>query len=132
MQFVSNRDIVVVGPGHAIEFKKGEPTDVPRIMHKACLEKGVIPVEDPAGNAGSVADADDKPRLLLRPEDGEEMNDKILEALIAIVQRNDTRDFDAGGMPTAASVTAITGWKVDRKDVRKVWEEFRAELLTKK
>ena len=129
MKFISNRDIVVRSlHGHAIEFKKGVPTDVPRVMHAECLEKGILPeegsdknevIKDPAGP-------------VLAPEDALEREDAILKVVEAIVKRNVPTDFTGGGHPNAAVVTASLGWKTDQKEVKDVWVKHRERLILAK
>lgn len=127
MEFVSNRDIVVRSVhGHAIEFKKGVPTYVPRVMHSECLEKGILPVE--AGDLDKVVEDPKGPKLA--PEDGMERADQILEVIKAIVKRNVSTDFTGGGHPSAEAVSASVGWKVDQKEVKDVWVKNREKVLT--
>lgn len=135
-KFISNRDVFVqsVKYGRSYQFKKGVPRDdvIPQ-MHQDLLNKGILPVDeenqpvDPATH--EVAKEADGPKILLRPEDGEERKAKILEVLRAIVKRNSSADFGAGGMPSPKSVTLALGWKVDNKDVSEVWKDHKAELL---
>lgn len=126
MDFISNRDITVRSlHGHAIEFKKGVPTGVPRIMHAEVMEKGILPVEGPEQGA-AVADA---PKPMLAPDDAQERNDAILEVIKQIVKRNNASDFTGGGHPSAVSVSAAVGWKVDQKEVKDVWVKHREALI---
>lgn len=126
MNFISNRDIVVRSlHGHAIEFKKGVPTGVPRIMHAECLEKGILPEEGPEqGNA-----VQDGPGPKLAPEDKMERDDAILAVIKAMVKRNNSNDFTGGGHPSATAVSASVGWKVDQKEVKDVWVKNREFLI---
>lgn len=136
MNFVSNRDIVVrsVKTGHSIEFKKGVATQVPPQMHSEVMEKGILPVEadgtpvDPAKNEASKAPSD----ISMPPVDAYERDGKILEVIRAIVKRNNSGDFVGGGHPAAHAITASLGWRVDQKEVKKVWEANREELLRQK
>lgn len=133
MLFESNRDIVVRSlRGHAIEFKKGVPTLVPRIMHEEVMEKGIIPVSEDDGKKIDPVKADvgeKKPKIFLAPDDQMERNDAILEVIKAIVVRNNSKDFTGGNVPSAAAVSTGLGWKTDQKEVRTVWEKVREELL---
>ena len=126
MNFISNRDIVVRSlHGHAIEFKKGVPTSVPRVMHAEVMEKGILPEEGPEqGNA--VADAAPP---VLAPDDAEVRNDQILAVIKQIVKRNNAADFTGGGHPSATAVSAAVGWKVDQKEVKDVWVKSREALI---
>lgn len=106
--FVSNRDITVASTqGYAIEFKKGEPTHVPRSMHNEVMEKGVIPCDD----AGALRAAEPAPvaKVLLAPEDADERAEAIRAVMAQIVERNNSHDFSAGGVPSSSSVSAALG-----------------------
>lgn len=129
-KFVSNRDVVVRSSkyGRSYAFKKGVPRDdvIPQ-MHQDLFYAGIMPVDGEV-KEDSVAEPD-KPKLMIAPEDGEERKLKILEAMEAIVGRNDSKDFTGAGMPSGAAVTRIVGWRVDNKDVAEVWKENKAALL---
>lgn len=126
MDFVANRDIIVRSVhGHSVEFKKGVPQYVPRVMHSECVEKGVLPVE--AGDLDVVV-ADPKGPVLA-PEDRLEREDAIMEVIKAIVKRNVSTDFTGGGHPSADAITAAVGWKVDQKEVKDIWVKNREKVL---
>lgn len=131
--FVSNRNVTISSKmGHNISFEKGVPTHVPRPMHSEVMERGILPCSKDGDvlDAPEVAVAEDK-AILVEPEDAEERADKIREAIVALVKRNSPRDFTAGGVPSAASVTAALGWKVDPKEIRPVWAKMKEEGLVK-
>lgn len=132
MKFVSNRDLWFNSKmGHILQFIKGVPMDVPRPLHAAVMEKGILPVEDD----GSAIDPEKtevgvpETKIVLAPEDQMERDDKILEVIKAIIVRNNPKDFTGGGQPSAAAISASLGWKVDQVEVRKVWENTRESLL---
>lgn len=126
MKFISNRDIVVRSlTGHAIEFKKGVPTEVPRSVRAECLDKGILPVD---GLDEVTGDIDPKaPKLA--PDDAEVRYDAILDVIGQIVKRNSPTDFTGGGHPSADSVSAALGWKADQKEVSDVWKKNREALI---
>lgn len=135
--FVSNRDVVVRSAkcGMSIAFKKGEPTNVPRVMHSEVMDKGILPVEDngaPVNPAEHTAGTEPEKKLVLAPEDGEERRDKIIEAIKQIVTRNNAKDFTGGGQPSAGVLTAALGWRVDQKEVRTIWNENREMFKAEK
>lgn len=129
VKFISNRDIVVRSKhGHAIEFLKGVPTDVPRVMHGEVMERGILPSEGVISEEDStVHDV----KLRLAPEDALDREDRILDAIKAIIKRNNASDFTGGGRPHMDAVTALVGWRVDQKETNKVWEKNRNALLAK-
>lgn len=130
--FTSKRDIILFHR-EAIQrvlVEAGVPTHVPKALHSVALEKGLEPCDangKPLGNAADLVE--DPPKVLLAPEDADEREAAIKEAMKAIVARNDASDFTSGGTPSSTAVTAAVGWKVDQKENRKVWEKHRRELL---
>lgn len=132
--FVSNRDIVVrsAKAGMSIAFTKGKPQHVPRIMHDAVMDKGILPVEasgEPVKPDSHTAGTEpEKPKLNLPPEDGEERRDQLIAAIKNVVARNNSKDFTAGGQPAAGALTAMLGWRVDQKEIRVLWNEKREEF----
>lgn len=129
MKFVSNRDVVVRSHGHAIGFEKGVPTDAPYIMREVLLEKGIIPVEDDGSPIDPVAHDIGKPvEIKLPPEDPKVRTEAIVQAMDAIVARNSSQDFTAGGVPRADSVSSAVGFKVTLAELRPIWEANRGRL----
>jgi len=131
--FVMHRDIRIISTtGHAIAFKAGKPTPVPKILHKEVMEKGGVPCDA----SGVIVDAKaaaavvpEKKVLVGMPEDPVEREEAVLGAIRQIVERNNPKDFAGGGTPAATACTLLLGWKVDAKDVRRVWEKHRADLV---
>jgi hypothetical protein len=119
----------------AIAFKAGEPTALPRSMHEEAINKGILPVEGEKASAAAtqkIAGADNTTKVVMPPDSLEVREDAILEGIKAIVKRNVATDFTANGTPSATSLTAALGWKVDGKEVRKVWEKNRQQILADK
>lgn len=130
--FVSHRNITIGSTqGYSIEFQKGVPTHVPRAMHAEVMEKGVLPC-DAKGETLDAPEASklapDAPRVMVAPEDPEERKEKILEVIKALCKTNSSKDFSAGGVPSATSVSMALGWKVDAKEIRPIWAEFKPTL----
>lgn len=136
-KFRSNRDVIIRSAkyGRSYEFKKGQVRDdvIPQ-MHQDLLNAGILPVDEEGAPVNVSEDTvieagDKKSKVILAPTDGEERKKQILEAIVAIVKRNDSGDFTGGNTPKAAVVTQLLGWRVDTKDVVEVWKEHKAELL---
>lgn len=133
--FVSNRDINVGSlTGRSILFEKGIPTHVPKEMHAEVMEKGILPCDE----KGETVDAKDapipeskEPQLRLPPEDAVERAEAIQAAVIAIANRNNPKDFSAGGVPTATAVSGALGYSVAAADIRPVWDKVKVERLAK-
>lgn len=134
-EFVSNRNIVVrsAKSGMSVKFVKDVPTYVPPKMHAEVMEKGIMPVDGKgkaldSNEVGKLVETQD-PHIVLAPEDSDERSEKILDVIKALVKRNNSDDFTGGGMPSHKSITAVLGWKVDVKEVKRVWEEHRRAIL---
>lgn len=134
--FVSNRDFVLRSTsGHAIRFEKGKPQHVPSILHSEVLERGAMPcdhdgkmLDEPTEVVVKVDTNDKKP--VMAPDTQEAIDKDIEAAIKLIVEKNKPSDF-AGSTPSAASVGALVGYPVNQKDVRKVWERIRADIIPK-
>lgn len=125
--FVSQRDITITSTlGYSIEFKKGEPTHVPRAMHAEVLDKGIV-AADPV-DAEQVTEAAAPRKILVAPEDGDERKAQVDDAIRAIVKRNSSKDFSASGIPSAAAVTGMVGWKAEPSEIRESWARLRVEV----
>lgn len=131
--FVSNRDVYVTSlRGHSFHFLKGVPQHVPKICHNEVIEKGIMPVDDDGEvdlvKVNEIAgEADPKVKIVLAPEDSDERAKAIKDVLLAIAKRNRAEDFTAGGVPSAVTVTAALGWKVDLREIRPLWTEYKVE-----
>lgn len=132
MKFESNRDIVHRSTlGHAIEFKKGVPTDVPNIhaLHSELMAIGIMPVENDK-EAAQTSVTEVAPDAV--PDDAETRNEAILGAIKKMLNRNNSADFTGGGHPRAEAISFSVGYKVDQKEVRDVWTKHRENLLAEK
>jgi hypothetical protein len=131
--FVSSRDVNVGSThGYSIFFPKGVPTHVPRIMHSEVMEKGILPCDAKGNTLDAPAVAAMEPpalKIMVAPEDAEERTDQIRDALKALAAKGDSKDFTAGGIPSASATTAVLGWRVDAKEIRPVWAELKPEIV---
>lgn len=134
--FVSPHRSINVGStlGHSIAFKKGEPTYVVREMHALVMEKGCFPCDE----KGKILDVEETPapvetetKVKISPEDPAERKAAILAVVKALVEENNPHNFSGGGVPSAQSVTAALGWKVDQREIRVIWTELKPELAKK-
>ena len=126
--FVSNRNITVVSlHGYAIKFVKNVPTYVPRPMHSEVMEKGILPCDDKGEtlDVDKVADPKPAPKIVLAPEEPADRAEAIRAVCEAIAERNNSKDFTAGGAPSAKAVSAALGWSVDTVEIRPVWTAFK-------
>lgn len=134
--FVSRRDQMVrTTHGACITFEKNKPTHVPKALHSIVLEKGILPCNDTGKELDlekAAAAVPQEVQLLVAPETAEERGEAILKILKALVERNNSADFGASGIPKQDAVLTALGWAVDAKEIRQVWNANRQELLTGK
>ena len=119
MKFILHRDRTVpTTRGHFIEFKKGEPTYVPPDCYDEVIAVGAVPEEELV-EPEQPADSE--------PTDPVARRSALFDAFDAIVLRNNTNDFTAGGVPGAKAVTAVLGWAPDNKERTDAWNKYREE-----
>lgn len=117
MKFVLHKDKTVVGTtGHAVEFKKGELTHVPKEMWGTVQAVGAIPENELPEDFVEAKKAIDDPA---------ERKTALFAAFKDIVAKNDRDDFTGSGTPKADVVEAITGFKADSKERNEAWAEFK-------
>lgn len=118
MKFVMLRDRVVASvTGHAVEFKKGEPTHVPAAMYKEVLAAGGVPEDELP---------DDDAKKTVEPTDAEERAGLLAEAIKIIVERARREDFGATGAPNVKVLSTELGWTVNAQERDIAWAQFQA------
>lgn len=116
-KLVLNRDYTLTTlTGHSIFFKKNVPTHVPKPAWSAALAIGAILPD------GTPPEVEGEKVFVPPPSDPEERATQILKAFDVIVAKNEREDFTAAGIPTNAAVAALTGFKVQSKEVSAVWQ----------
>jgi hypothetical protein len=119
MKFILNRNKTVVSTlGHAIEFKKGEPTHVPPEMWPAVQAIGAIPEDELPEE--KVADTKE-------PADPIERKKAIFKAFEQMVLVNDRESFTGTGAPHAKALEAQLGFKIDSKERDALWQAFQTQ-----
>lgn len=119
MKFVMPRDRIVASvKGHAIQFRKGEPTHVPPELYDEVSAAGGVP-EEPLPE--EVID----PARVVEPSDSVARQIALFDAFEVIVLRARREDFTAGGMPHIAVVSSQLGWPVSAKERDLAWGEFK-------
>lgn len=115
--FVLNKDKTVTGTsGHTIEFKKGEPTHVPREMWADVQAVGADPVEDLP---------EEQKKTGNEPADAAERELLIFAAFEQIVLANERNDFSGTGVPHAKALEKILGFRLDNKERDALWTKFK-------
>lgn len=112
-----NRDKTVRSTlGHMITFEKDKPIPVPQVMVRACAEIGAERVD------GEDAFKEEEQKKPSQPIDPGERLEDIGAAIEEIVERNDSSDFTAAGIPNVKIVSNTVGYKVDRTEVLAAWK----------
>lgn len=117
MKFILHRNLTVPSTmGHTIEFKKGEPTHVPKEMWKDAQAVGAVPEDE--------LDVDEvkQPETALDPEDRKAL---IFAAMKQVVEKGEREAFTGNGSPHAKVISEIVGFTIDAKERDAVWVEFR-------
>lgn len=124
---VLNRDhVLATTRGHVIAFRKGEPTNVPRVLVSEALAIGA----QPADGSEPEVPGDDK-KAPKAPNDPAERGPLILAAIEKIVASNERKDFTAAGSPTVKSVERELGFDVDAREITAAWQERHDKLAAK-
>jgi hypothetical protein len=106
--------------GHMITFYKNVPMEVPSVMVRSCAEIGAERVD------GKDAIVEETKVAVHQPIDPGERLDAVGIAIQEIVDRNDSQEFTAAGMPHVKVVSRIVGYRVDKTEVTAAWKA-RAE-----
>ena len=120
-EYVLNRDFVLrTTMAHTIAFKKGEPTWVPPIIEKEAIAIGA----ERADNGKTdilVPEANGKSQMTF-----EELREALFTAFDLLVEKNESDDFTAQGVPKVAVVEKMIETDIDRKELVEAWTEYRA------
>ncbi|WP_025915514.1 hypothetical protein [Herminiimonas sp. CN] len=117
MKFVLNRNKIIVSlQGHAIEFKKGEPTHVPHALWAEVQAVGALP-EDELPEEIRTASKE--------PLDPIERKGLIFAAFEQLVLDAKRESFTGTGVPHAKALAAQMGFIIDNKERDALWAEFQ-------
>lgn len=123
-KLVLNRDYTLTTlTGHSIFFKKNVPTHVPKPAWRDALAIGALPPD------GVPEEPEPEKTFTPPPSDPGERAELILKAFDVIVAKNEREDFTAAGLPTNSAVSALTGFKVQSKEVAAVWQQRKDSLV---
>lgn len=104
--------------GHSIEFIKGVPTTVPKIVYQDALNIGAQPAE---GETLDILPPDGDNDA---PTDGAERAEKIMAAMLRMFEKNERDDFTSAGAPRVDAVSKAVGWKVHAKELQIVLQDY--------
>lgn len=111
--------IIATTMGHTIEFKKGEPTHVPKECWAEVQAAGAVPADAEA--------LEPKVKKNAAPNDPNDRKAAIFAAIDLIVEGNKREDFGADSTPNVKAIEKLTGFDTDGKEVKKLWAEYRQE-----
>ncbi len=118
--FVLNRDYTYRSPNGVVSFEKGKPTFVPAYLSREIAQIGGEQVD-----GDEVALLDPESKLAAIPE-GQDRLDQLFTAFELLIERNESSDFTAQGVPTVKAVEKIVGFDVERNEVVAAWAEHKA------
>jgi hypothetical protein len=122
MHFVLNRDhVMVTETGLSYQFEKGKPTFIPKRFADRAIVLGAEPVvsEDKEELAVDAAEAAArKAELDARPA-------QLEAAIRTLMDRNQARDFTAGGRPNLVTLRVMLGYEVTAAEMDPIWEKVK-------
>lgn len=113
--------------GHCVRFKKGVPTDVPKVIVQQALSVGAEAVDEAAQKEVDIEASKDDPKARSAVPTGDERKGKIKEVLEQIASRNQSGDFTAGGKPKLEAINAELDFKVTTEERDELWTEVIQE-----
>ena len=122
MKMILGRDYVHASTlGHVVRFIKNEPVHVPPIVVKECAAFGAVPVDTEVDVLAP------EPEAAPQPVDPQARLEEVKNAIEKMVEENMRDDFTATGIPKVPAVSKRAGFKVDRTEVIRVWEDRHVE-----
>ena len=104
--FVLNRNHTLISKtGLAVRFEKGVARPVQMILVPEVVGIGAERVEEPQGH---------------------EREELIKAAIEDLVERNSSKDFNAGGVPKPVAIKAIVGFQPEADETKKAWLAYQA------
>ena len=121
-EFKLNRTLTHISKetGLAIRFEK----NVPRPVHFA-LVKEVIALGAERLDAEQGADFEEDGPIIGEPS-GAEREELIFAAFEELIEKNDSKDFAASGMPKGHAMKKALGFQLDNPEITRQWMLFQA------
>lgn len=120
--FVLNRNHTLISKtGLAVRFEKGVARPVQAVLVPEVVGIGAERVD------GEQGDGFEEPKRLPEEPQGHEREDLIKAAIEDLVERNSSKDFNAGGVPKPVAIKAIVGFQPEADEVKKAWLAYQAE-----
>ena len=124
-EFVLSRNYVLTGFGQRIEFKKGEPTYVPPLLHKEAAAIGAERVD-----GVGVDPLPDEPVQPV-PLSASERIDSLIAAIELIVERNRHEDFGGDNRPNLAALNKLVELNdppLTKRERDDAWKAYRVKV----
>ncbi len=119
-KMVCPRDFVLRSTsGHTIAFKANVPQDVPDSLYAEALSYNIIPA------TGKAEDQDTPAPQGTVQIMGPLRDALIFNAIVTLVKRNSSDDFDGGGVPKVGAITELSGVKLGAPERTKYWGAYR-------
>ena len=123
--FTLNRDWVLSGFGHVINFYKGEETWVPPLLASSAVAIGAQAVDGvnpdplpPESPAEELVSLDERDTLIFA----------AFEQILARADQEAYReDFNAQGQPNVKVIEKIVGFDITAKERNELWLKFQAK-----
>lgn len=122
--FVLNRNHILAGFGHRIEFRKGEPTHVPPILVKEAAAIGAERVD--GESVDPLPDEKVQPAILTAAQ----RIDELVSAIDMIVERNSSDDFGGDNRPSLDAInniTRLTNPALTKRERDEAWKAYKAK-----
>lgn len=120
--FVLNRNHTLISKtGLAVRFEKGVVRPVQALLVPEVVAIGAERVD------GEQGEGFEEPKRLPEEPQGHEREDLIKAAIEDLVERNSSKDFNAGGVPKPIAIKAIVGFQPEADEVKKAWLAYQAE-----
>lgn len=118
--FVLNRNFTMITKsGHAVLFKKGEPTYVPPAVRAEAIGIGAQPLD---GNTDVLGE-----EKIIIELSAEERAGELIKAFKVMQERNHRSDFTGQGFPALPALKKIVEFEPDKKEVETLFTQFREE-----
>lgn len=104
--------------GHCIQFEPREPVYVPDVAVSDAMKAGCVPAEE-----ADIPFHEDLSRAKVEFV-GDVRSSMIYLAIDAIVKRNNSKDFDGGGVPRQALINDTLGFETTRKEIVQVYQQY--------
>lgn len=120
-EFVLNRNYTLQGHGHCINFVKGQPTSVPKCLHKAAAGIGAECAD------GAVDPLEDEVPVKLEATADERL-EQLTTAIALICERNDSDDFGGDNRPTLTALHKIVDFTTSKRELGVAWVAYKAKM----